>query len=210
MRLVSLLHETGWKAVRIWEKKHTGKATSEKNADDDRNTIARMWLVFRSHQSELRTESLEELSRLLKLHFSAAYLFSFCHCQSVAMSDDEMEEFSISDRDLQSAFNPTRRRGRQSKAEATYGEWKRLTTLLVKRNLLLQVFGQHKPKEKTLGLRRRPPRHTAAYLNRFRSSVVVWNQDRKLRNHNRASRKQQDHRRNQSWSKVTIAMKTAM
>jgi hypothetical protein len=38
------------------------------------------------------------------------------------MADDDVEEFNISDRDLQSAFNPTRRRGRQSKEESIYGK----------------------------------------------------------------------------------------
>ncbi|CAF3448324.1 unnamed protein product [Rotaria sp. Silwood1] len=37
--------------------------------------------------------------------------------------DDYIEEFNITESDLDSAFNPTRRRGRQSKEEAIYGIW---------------------------------------------------------------------------------------
>ncbi|CAF3977300.1 unnamed protein product, partial [Rotaria sp. Silwood2] len=37
--------------------------------------------------------------------------------------DDYIEEFNITENDLDSAFNPTRRRGRQSKEEAIYGIW---------------------------------------------------------------------------------------
>jgi hypothetical protein len=36
--------------------------------------------------------------------------------------DDFIEEFSITESDLDSALNPTRRRGRQSKEEAIYGK----------------------------------------------------------------------------------------
>ncbi|CAF1354682.1 unnamed protein product [Rotaria sordida] len=37
--------------------------------------------------------------------------------------NDYIEEFNITESDLDSAFNPTRRRGRQSKEEAIYGIW---------------------------------------------------------------------------------------
>ncbi|CAF0946683.1 unnamed protein product [Adineta ricciae] len=37
--------------------------------------------------------------------------------------DDFIEDFNITESDLDSAFNPTRRRGRQSKEEAIYGIW---------------------------------------------------------------------------------------
>ncbi|CAF1000267.1 unnamed protein product [Adineta steineri] len=37
--------------------------------------------------------------------------------------DDYIEEFSITESDLDSALNPTRRRGRQSKEESIYGIW---------------------------------------------------------------------------------------
>jgi hypothetical protein len=36
--------------------------------------------------------------------------------------DDFIEEFNITESDLDSAFNPTRRRGRQSKEESIYGK----------------------------------------------------------------------------------------
>lgn len=36
--------------------------------------------------------------------------------------DDYIEEFNITESDLDSALNPTRRRGRQSKEEAIYGK----------------------------------------------------------------------------------------
>ena len=36
--------------------------------------------------------------------------------------DDFIEDFNITESDLDSAFNPTRRRGRQSKEEALYGK----------------------------------------------------------------------------------------
>jgi hypothetical protein len=38
-------------------------------------------------------------------------------------NDDFIEEFNITESDLDSALNPTRRRGRQSKAEAIYGKF---------------------------------------------------------------------------------------
>ncbi|CAF4621372.1 unnamed protein product, partial [Rotaria magnacalcarata] len=40
---------------------------------------------------------------------------------------DFIEEFNITESDLDSAFNPTRRRGRQSKEEAIYGIWSTAT-----------------------------------------------------------------------------------
>ena len=46
------------------------------------------------------------------------------------MSDDYVEEFSVSDRDLRSAMNPTRRRGRQSKEEAIYGASKSIEKMM--------------------------------------------------------------------------------
>lgn len=40
----------------------------------------------------------------------------------MADDDDLIEEFNITDSDLNSAFNPSRRRGRQSKEESIYGK----------------------------------------------------------------------------------------
>ena len=40
----------------------------------------------------------------------------------MADDGDYIEEFNITESDLDSAFNPTRRRGRQSKEEAIYGK----------------------------------------------------------------------------------------
>ena len=49
------------------------------------------------------------------------------------MSDDDVEEFSISDRDLKSAYDPMRRRGRPNKEEALYGIWATGTERAAKR-----------------------------------------------------------------------------
>ena len=49
------------------------------------------------------------------------------------MSDDDIEEFSISDRDLKSAYDPTRRQRRPNKEEALYGIWATGTERAAKR-----------------------------------------------------------------------------
>ena len=46
------------------------------------------------------------------------------------MADDMIEEFDITESDLDSAFNPTRRRGRQSKEESIYGKKSRLFAII--------------------------------------------------------------------------------
>ena len=64
----------------------------------------------------------EKSKKLQRVFLLALRSIVPCHYPSRQMLDDDIEEFSISDRDLKSAYDPTRRRGRPNKEEALYGK----------------------------------------------------------------------------------------